>query len=604
VWAPFCERVEARVAGSDRTDTVRTIQMEAVGNGYHSAVAKDVAPGARYRYRLGGVGEFPDPASRFQPEGVHGPSEVVDPTGFAWSDRSWSGLALSRYVIYEVHTGTFSGDGTFDQIAKELEYLRELGVTSLEVMPVGQFPGTRNWGYDGAFPYAVQASYGGPDGLRRLVNESHRRGLAVVLDVVYNHLGPEGNNLGRFGPYFTDRYRIPWGQAINFDGPGSDEVRRYFIGNALYWFEEFHVDALRLDAVQGIVDNSARPFLLELAEATDLLARRLSRPLHLIAESDLGDPRVVERPEAGGLGMDAQWTDDLHHSLRALLTGERAGHYRDYGSVEHVARAYRGGYVYQGQHSAARGRRHGASTRSIPAHRFVVFAQNHDQVGNRAGGDRLSTMVGFEQLKLAAGVILLSPFIPMLFMGEEYGETAPFHYFISHSDPGLAEAVRRARAKELAFFGWDDEPPDAQDEATFLRSKLDRRTAEEASGGALVEFYRELLRLRREMPALARLSKDDLEARSDDRRRTLVVRRWAEGHEVLTAFNFGDRPAEVSVPASPGLWSVILDSADSRWGGPRRSGPSSLPATPNASISIEPGAFVLLEAARPEGRAP
>jgi maltooligosyltrehalose trehalohydrolase len=546
-----------------------------------------------------GSGEFPDPASRWQPEGLHGPSALVDLSAWSWSDHGWTGLPLEALVIYELHIGAFTPEGTFDAVAPRLDELRDLGVTAIELMPVAQFPGTRNWGYDGVFPYAVQGSYGGPDGLRRLVEECHARGLALILDVVYNHLGPEGNNLARFGPYFTDRYPAPWGAAINFDGPGSDEVRRYFIENALQWLEDFHVDALRIDAIHGIVDTSARPFLLELAEAVDDRAERLDRRLLLIAESDLGDVRVIRPRELGGFGLAAQWTDDLHHSLHAVLTGERTGYYADFGSLAHLAKAWTQGFVYTGQYSPSRDRRHGSPTAGLPAKRFVVYAQNHDQVGNRMLGERLSALVGFEQLKLAAGVVVLSPFIPLLFMGEEYGEEAPFQYFVSHSDPGLAEAVRRGRKEEFAAFAWAGDPPDPQDEQTFLRSKLRPELRHEGHHRLLWDLYRELLLLRRERPSLANLSKADVAAWPDERAGILLVLRWSEKEEALLLFHFDHEPTDVDVPFAGAPWRRVLDSADQRWGGPGTLSPEEVEVDPDAVIRLQPDSFVLYARIRP-----
>ncbi|MBX6363410.1 MAG: malto-oligosyltrehalose trehalohydrolase, partial [Gemmatimonadetes bacterium] len=448
VWAPAAGTVTLHLLGL----VDRVLPMPAADRGYFEIEVDDAPPGTPYAYRLDDGGDLPDPASRWQPQGVHAPSAVAD-AAFPWTDGAYTPPRLADYVIYELHVGAFTPDGTFEAVIPHLERLRDLGVTAIELMPVAQFPGERNWGYDGVFPFAPQSSYGGPAGLRRLVDAAHGLGLAVVLDVVYNHVGPEGNYFGRFGPYFNPAYRTPWGGAINFDGPGSDEVRRYYIENALYWIADFHIDALRLDAVHAIVDLSARPFLAALGRAVHGLAARLGRPAYLIAESDLNDPRLVTPVEDGGYGLDAQWADDFHHALHALLTGERGGYYQDYGTVEDLARAFRTGFVYTGQYSRYRGRRHGARPVSIPAERFVVFAQNHDQIGNRALAERLSSLVPFEGLKLAAATVLLSPFLPLLFMGEEYGETAPFLYFVSHTDPALIEAVRRGRKAEVAPLG-------------------------------------------------------------------------------------------------------------------------------------------------------
>jgi maltooligosyltrehalose trehalohydrolase len=571
----------------------RAVDMEAEPHGYFATSVEGLTEGMLYRFRLEGGSELADPASRSQPEGVHGPSALVDPSAWRWEDEGWTGLPLEELIIYELHVGAFTAEGTLDGVVKELDELRDLGVTAVELMPVAQFPGGRNWGYDGVFPFAVQDTYGGPDALRRLVEECHARGLAVVLDVVYNHVGPEGNRLGEFGPYFADRYRTPWGSAMNFDGAGSDEVRRYFIESALQWLEDFHVDGLRVDAIHGVLDTTARPFLLELAESVDSSAERSGRRLHVIAESDLGDARIIKPRELGGFGYAGQWTDDFHHSLHAVLTGERAGYYADFGSLGHLAKAYTQGMVYTGQYSSARQRRHGSSTAGIPGKRFVVYAQNHDQVGNRMLGDRLASLVGFEQLKLVAGVLLLSPFVPLLFMGEEYGEQAPFQYFVSHSDPQLVEAVRSGRAEEFEAFGWTGDPPDPQDEETFLRSKLHRDLRHEGHHRLLGELYRELLLLRKDRPSLATLSKADVAAWPDEVAGVLSVLRWSEVEDALILFHFGDGTAEVDVPFTGARWRRILDSADERWGGPGAASPEHVDVDSNGSITLQPNSFAL-----------
>ena len=552
VWAPKPDLVELHLL----TPEDRVVEMATLERGYRRAVVDRVDPGATYRYRLDGH-EYPDPASRYQPAGVHGPSSVIDARAFVWDDIGWTPPLLEEYVIYELHVGTLTQEGTFDAIVPHLDGLAALGLTAIELMPVGQFSGTRNWGYDGVFPYAAQDSYGGPHGLASLVSECHRRGLAVVLDVIHNHIGPEGNVLGEFGPYFTTRYRTPWGPAMNFDGPGSDEVRRYFIENALRWSDEFHVDALRLDAIQGIVDTSARSFLEELSEAVDQHAR----PLLLFAETDQNDRRIVTPRANGGLGLHAQWSDDFHHAMHALLTGERRGPSADFGSLEHLAAAYRDGFVYSGQFSSFRGRRFGSSSRDIPGERLVVFGQNHDQVGNRPRGERLSQLVDLETAKLAAGLTLLAPYVPLLFMGEEYGELAPFHYFVSHADPELIENVRRGRGEEFAAFGWVEDSPDPQDEATFNASKLDHGLEDKEPHRSLSALYRELLRLRKTDPALRSLDKRAMDVSVGGE--VLQVRRWMREHEAVILFNTGPENAVVTLPE--GEWCMIFDSSDPRW---------------------------------------
>jgi maltooligosyltrehalose trehalohydrolase len=572
----------------------RLVPLEMKEYGYYEAVVQDVGPGSHYFYRLDGVRERPDPASRLQPAGVHGPSQVVDLTGFQWEDHKWLGSVLDEYVIYELHVGTYSPQGIFDAITPHLDQLKELGVTALEIMPVAQFPGEHNWGYDGAYPFAVQSSYGGPAGLQRLVNACHQRGLAMILDVVYNHLGPEGNYLADFGPYFTDRYRTPWGPSLNFDGPYSDEVRRLFVENALYWVTDLHVDALRLDAIHAIVDPSAMPFLAELARVVHGEAKRIGRRIYLIAESNLNDPRVIRPPEAGGYGLDAQWNDDFHHALHVLLTQEKAGYYRDFGKFDHLAKAFQDGFVYSGAYSTYRKRRHGASSRDIPASRFVVFAQNHDQVGNRLRGERLSCLTKFETLKLAAGAVILSPFIPLLFMGEEYGETAPFQYFTSHSDPGLVEAVRRGRREEFAPFEWQGDAPDPQGEASFLDCKLDHALRGQEPHATLWEFYHELIKLRQHRSALRQLSKQHSDVTALAPKRTLVVRRWSESEDLVIAFNFGSDLSSISPMIPTGSWRVELDSASQRWRGPGSLLGSTWESTVDAALELNPESFAVL----------
>lgn len=571
VWAPFAEKVAVRIVGKPE----RLVPMEQGERGYYHVVVDELQPSGLYFYRLDDDKDLPDPASRSQPHGVHGPSAVVDPF-FDWEDDSWSGLPLPNYILYELHVGTFTQEGTFEAVIPYLQELRQIGITAVELMPVTQFPGDRNWGYDGVYPFAVQDCYGGPQGLKRLVNACHRQGLAVVLDVVYNHLGPEGNYLPEFGPYFTDRYQTTWGHALNFDGPQSDEVRRFFVDNALYWIMEFHVDAFRLDAVDHIIDHSARTFLQELAETVHGKAQELGRPVYCIAESALNDTCLIRAPGQGGYGLDAQWNDEFHHALHTLLTGEQRGYYQDYGSLADLVKAFAEGYVYSGQYSTYRQRRHGMSSRDIPASQFVVFRQNHDQVGNRAYGRRLSRLVPFEGLKLAAAVVLLSPYVPLLFMGEEYDENAPFLYFVSHSDPKLIEAVRTGRMEEFAAFNWQEEPPDPQDETTFQRCKLDHSLKQEGRHATLLDFYRELLRLRKAVPALARMSKEEMEVIGFEEDQVMFLRRWDGDSEVFAAFSFGEDQATLDLPVPAGRWRKLLDSADGRWEGPGSSLPEAL----------------------------
>ena len=589
VWAPFANEVVVQILSPEPS----VIAMERRPGGYHDVLAEGVKPGSLYMYCLDQQKKRPDPASRYQPQGVHGPSEVVA-TNFPWEDIAWSGLPLSRYILYELHVGTFTTEGTFDAVIPFLDDLKTLGITAIELMPVAQFPGARNWGYDGAYPFAVQNSYGGPSGLKRLVNACHQKGIAVVLDVVYNHLGPEGNYLGDFGSYFTDRYKTPWGWAINFDGEFSDDVRRFFIENALYWTGQFHMDALRLDAVHAIFDFSAKPFLEALAHAVHCQGDRLNRRIYVIAESALNDPRLIRPGPLGGYGLDAQWNDDFHHALHTVLTGEQEGYYQDFGHFRDLVTAWREGFVYAGRYSQYRKRRHGSSSRDVPAQRLVVFAQNHDQVGNRMQGERLSELVTLEQLKLAAATLLLSPFIPLLFMGEEYGETARFAYFISHSDPDLVKAVRQGRRLEFAGFSWQAEPPDPQDETTFLNARLNHHLRYQDPHRVIYEYYRQLMRLRKEIRALSSLNKENMEVVGLNQKKILLIRRWSDRDEALAVFNFSDVSGSVAVRVSPGRWKKAMDSADTCWRGPGSATPGDLFFSETISLDRKPHSLLLL----------
>jgi maltooligosyltrehalose trehalohydrolase len=597
VWAKNACAVDLRLLGSSE----RIVPLVNVGDGYFRAEVENVGPGAPYFYRLDHATERPDPASRFQPEGVHGPSQVVDHS-FAWNDDHWFGLPLHKYLIYELHVGTYSLEGTFEAIIPHLAELSELGVTAIELMPVAQFPGERNWGYDGAYPFAVHNSYGGPAGLKRLVDACHQQHLAVILDVVYNHLGPEGNYLTDFGPYFTARYKTPWGLALNLDGAGSDHVRRFFLANAQYWITEFHIDALRLDAADQILDHSPTHFLAELSIEIQELRKELNRQIFLFPETAANDVRYIKSRELGGYNLDAQWNDEFHHALRALLTEQRTGYYRDYGEFRQLVKAYTEGFVYSGEYSKYRDRRHGSSTRDIPAERFVVFSQNHDQVGNRMLGERLTQLVSFEKLKLAAGSVLLSPFIPLIFMGEEYGEEAPFQYFISHSDPELIEAVRKGRREEFAAFEWNLEPPDPQDQATFHRAKLNHQLHHGGRHRILREFYRELIQLRKALAPLARLSKAHYEITAYDKQRVMLMRRWKDDQANLVIFNFSDVEVSLTSAIPAGDWQKIFDSAALKWDGPGARLPETLPGGEESALSMSAWAFALFHAGSTEDK--
>lgn len=564
VCAPFLKDVSLKIV----SPVERIIPMQKEKTGYWKVKADGVFPGALYLYKLENERDRPDPASHFQPKGVHGPSQLVDHNSFNWEDRNWKGIALSEMIIYELHVGTFTPDGTFSAIISRLTELTDLGINAIEIMPVAQFPGSRNWGYDGTFPFAVQNSYGGPEWLKEFVNECHKNGVAVILDVVYNHLGPEGNYLRDYGPYFTDKYKTPWGMAINFDDAYSNEVRNFFIENALHWFKNYHIDALRLDAIHGISDLSAKPFLQELAERVEEFSSRERKRFYLIAESDLNDSRVIRPRELGGYGIDAQWCDDFHHSIHTLLTGEKDGYYIDFGRIEHLVKSSREGFVYSGGYSEYRKRNHGNSSNNIPADQFIVFSQNHDRVGNRMFGDRLTNLISFESLKLAAGIVLLSPYIPLLFMGEEYGEDAPFLYFVSHSDPGLIGAVREGRKEEFKTFACKGEPSDPQNVETFLKSKIRWEKRHEGNHKILLDFYKYLLKLRRNVPALSNLDKESLDVYGFEEDRILFMRRWKNNSHVFCIFNFNREDTKFSTSLPEENWRKLLDSSDISWKGP------------------------------------
>jgi maltooligosyltrehalose trehalohydrolase len=513
-----------------------------------------------YGFCLDGGNPLPDPRSPWQPEGVHGLSRCVRHEAFAWRDEGWQPPALETAVLYELHVGTFSPEGTFDGAASRLQHLAGLGVTHVELMPVNQFSGDRGWGYDGVDLYAPHRAYGGPDGLKRFVATCHARGLGVILDVVYNHFGPEGCYLNRFGPYVTDRHHTPWGPAVNMDGPDSDPVRRFFLDNALGWLADYHVDGLRLDSVQDIVDSSAVHFLECLAEETHLLNERTGRRHFLIAESALNDPRIVRPVEAGGYGLDAQWSDDFHHALHAALSGDRTGYYSDFGTLADLAQAFGHAFVYDGRYSRFRRRTHGRPATGLPGSRFVVSLQNHDQVGNRAAGDRFAHLAGMERAKIGAALTLCSPFVPMLFQGEEWAASGPFQFFTSFENPALAKAVREGRQKEFAAFGWKPQDvPDPQSPATFQRSKLNWDEIAAEPHASMLQWYRDLIALRRRIADLSAGPLESVEAHFDE------PARWFCLHRGLTsvACNFAARaqtlpldpgkPAEILLASRPGI---------------------------------------------------
>lgn len=568
IWAPHASAVTLVLPGSARR---REIAMLATGAGYFEHREVQVEEGARYAYRLADGRELPDPASRWQPDGVHAPSAVFSPGDYRWSDGDWHGVATADLVIYELHVGAFTPEGTFEAIIPRLAALKELGVTAIELMPLAQFPGDRNWGYDGAYLYAVQASYGGARALQRLVDAAHQAGLGIILDVVYNHLGPEGNYLGTFGPYFTDRYHTPWGGAVNYDGPHSDAVRQFVVDNARMWVRDFHVDGLRLDAVQMIFDLSARHILADIQAAVQHEAGLQGRRVHVIGETNQNDMRLLRPAEEGGLGLDGVWSDEFHHALHALLLPERDGYYEDFGEMRHLAKAYNDVFVYDGCYSAYRQRRHGSPVRDADRSRFVVCIQNHDQVGNRPEGDRFGTLLPLEAQRLACTLLLLSPCTPLLFMGQEYGEVRAFPFFCSFGDTALMEAVRRGRHEEFAdlAFQWKGDVPDPQAAETFLSAKLSWQWREGTPQAGMRRLHAELLAARHAWPALrdrkstlARLAPSTVSGRD-----LLVLQRGGE-KGILAIANPG-RTEESLDAVDVGARRCVLSSESRRFGGRR-----------------------------------
>lgn len=537
LWAPKPKSVELVILGSGAE---RHLKPDRDEWGYWTLHVPGLEAGRQYAYILNGKKEkrYPDPAARHQPTGVHGPSAL--PQGHAEPVSDWRGHSLRDMVIYELHIGTFTEAGTFDAAIERLDYLTELGVNALEVMPLNQFPGGRNWGYDGVLPFAVVDAYGGPEGLKRFVRACHERGIAVLIDVIYNHLGPEGNYLPQFGPFFTDRHHTPWGKAINMDDKHCDGVRNFFIQNVLMWLRDYGCDGLRLDAIHAIKDYSAVHFLEELSRNVDELAQETGREYVLLGECDLNSPRYLQPRSGGGYGLDGQWVDEFHHALHGLLTSEQRGYYEDFGTLDHLRRALETGYVYTGQYSRHRQRNFGTSPARLTSDQFVVFLQNHDQVGNRMIGDRLIHSLPTDKYLLAVATYLLSPFVPLIFMGEEYGERNPFPYFVSHGDKGLVAAVRKGRAAEFKDFQEEGEVPDPQAEATFNSAKLSWQIDER-----IHDFYRACLRLRREWLPQATFHWEDggVSEKTDVLRWRFPTHR--SGESLYLYGNFSDQPRQM-----------------------------------------------------------
>ncbi|WP_461451942.1 malto-oligosyltrehalose trehalohydrolase [Mucilaginibacter sp.] len=576
VWAPDAQTVSLSLSGR-KTD----IPLEKKQRGYWELLTSQIKTGDTYHFLLDGDKELPDPASLAQPDGVHGASEALCLNDFNWTDDSWVNPPQEEYVIYELHAGTFSMQGDFRGVEDKLDYLKELGITAIELMPVAQFPGERNWGYDGVFPYAVQNSYGGAKGLMQLVNACHQKGIAVVLDVVYNHIGPEGNAFNDYGKYFTTKYNTPWGKAINFDDEWCDAVRDYYIQNALMWFRDFHIDALRMDAVHAIKDFSTKHILQEIKERINELTLAKGKQYYLMVELDLNDPRFIDPIEKRGYGMDAQWIDEFHHALRVTAGGDKNGYYSDFNGINDLAKAYRDAYVYNGIYSQHRLKTFGAKAQDNPGKQFIAFSQNHDQVGNRMLGERSSRLFTFEMQKLMAGAVLIAPYLPLLFMGEEWSAQTPFQYFVSHSDPDLIEAVRKGRKEEFAAFHAQGEAPDPQSKETFNYSKLNWDELTTDNSQKMLDYYKSLIALRKKLPALRNLDRKNISVTTLEDQNILVFERRYREQTVSCIMNFSAEEQQFNL-YDKADWKEILNSADQRWNGPGVS-----------STSIQPQSLII-----------
>ncbi len=538
VWAPRAGTMEVKVGNNK-------FPMERKSRGYWSAAVEEAGPGTDYGFVMDSLEPpLPDPRTQWQPHGVHGESRVVDHAAFAWSDSGWQAPPLSSALIYELHVGTFTPEGTLKAAEGRLDHLKDLGVTHIELMPLANFPGRRGWGYDGVDLFAIFNAYGEPDDLKHFVDACHGKGLAVLLDVVYNHLGPVGNYLSKFGPYFTASHSTPWGDAVNFEEAGASEVRCFLIDNALMWLRDYHMDGLRLDAVHAFNDRSAIHFLEQITREVKRLEAAMGKHFVLIAESDLNDPRIVKAEEAGGYGLDAQWSDDFHHALFSVISGERAGYYADFGSLAQLAKSLRCVFVYDGNYSEYRQRNHGRQVVGLSGHRFVGFVQNHDQVGNRAQGERVSHEAGEGRAKIAAALVLTAPFVPMLFQGEEFGASAPFLYFTDYDDPELGRMISEGRKREFVSFGWaPDQIPDPQDEQTFNQSKMNWAELTEQPHASLLQWHKDLIRLRHEWSELSDGNLNAVEVRFDEQAQWLMLERGS----LRIACNLGQAALDMEV---------------------------------------------------------
>ncbi len=564
VWAPLKNTMFLHII----SPVEKKLEMIKDKKGYFTVEIKEARPGWRYYYRPDDKKDIADVASFYQPEDTLGPSEIVDHNAFQWQDADWKGVALQDMVFYEIHVGTFTKEGTFEAMIPYLDDISDTGINAIELMPVCQFSGNRNWGYDGTYPYAVHLSYGGPEGLKKLVNACHQRGIAVFLDVVYNHVGPEGNNFESFGPYFTDKYKAPWGTAINFDGEYSDGVKEYFTENAIFWFEQYHIDGLRLDAVHEIYDRNAINFWQVLYEKIRLHEQKAGRRLYITAESDVNSSRVTKHPNGGGMGFDSQWLDDFHHIMYVLLDPKGQYRYEDYKTIDQLAKVYTDGFVHSGEYVEFRKRMHGSSSAGVPAYEFVAFNMNHDQVGNRVKGERLSMLVSFEKQKLAAAALMLSPYVPLLFMGEEYGEDTPFYFFVSHHDKNAVKAVQEGRRKEFEKFGMkeDEHFPDPAADDTFQNCIPQWNKRKEGKYKILLEWNKLLIQLRRTNSILHNFNKSNIKAFPLGEEGLIIHRQSDDGREHLyCCLNLSDRELTYQLPPYTKQWKKLLDSKEEQW---------------------------------------
>ncbi len=585
LWAPYAKnKVEILINDKE------CLQLNKSDFGYWSLKTDKIINGDEYVFILDGDKNLSDPASLSQPKGVHGPSQAIDLNNFKWTDNDWNNLSLKNYLFYELHTGTFSNEGTFKGVEKKLDYLIDLGITAIEIMPVAQFPGDRNWGYDGVFPFAVQNTYGGSYSFQNLINLCHQKGLAVVLDVVYNHMGPEGNFFENFGKYFTEKYKTPWGSAINYDDAWCDEIRYFFIENVLMWFRDFHIDALRMDAVHAIKDFSPKHILEEIREKVNQLEKKTGKTHHLIIECDLNDKRFINQLSEGGYGIDAQWSDEFHHALRVTAGQEKKGYYMDFNGIKDLAKCYESAYVYTGQYSKERFKNFGTDPKNNPGEQFVVFSQNHDQIGNRMQGERTSKLNTFEMQKLLAAAVFISPFLPLLFMGEEICEPNPFLYFISHEDSELVEAVRKGRKEEFLHFHHDGEVPDPFSEETYNNSKIQWELINVEPHQTMFKYYQSLIKLRKENLVLNDFNRNNIKTNFNESDNTLVIERWNDQNSIICFMNFSEEIRSFTISDSQIKWIKIFDSADIKW-----KGNSTSPdiAEINSIIQIQPESLTI-----------